>query len=249
MSDVTINYRGSSIATMNASGTKTLLTAGKYCDDDIEVVYVSPGGGGYTAAEFLAGIAPSGDIVENSITTLYGQLGRNTAITSFKSNSITSIGVSDAFHGCTSLLSAEFTAIITNINNYVFQGCSNLQTAKFPYLTGNIMIYAFDGCSSLTLVDGGQTPTIISNAFKNCSALNVIIIRRANITSLQNINAFDGTPFANGGTGGEIYIPEALYNHLGDNSSSDYKAASNWSTLNAYNTITWKKIEGSIYEL
>lgn len=46
MSDVTINYKGSSIATMDASGTKTLLTEGKYCEDDIEVVYVSPGGGG-----------------------------------------------------------------------------------------------------------------------------------------------------------------------------------------------------------
>ena len=46
MADVTINYEGNAIATMSASGTKTLLTAGKYCDDDIEVVYVSPGGGG-----------------------------------------------------------------------------------------------------------------------------------------------------------------------------------------------------------
>lgn len=46
MADVTINYEGNAIATMSASGTKTLLTEGKYCTDDIEVVYVSPGGGG-----------------------------------------------------------------------------------------------------------------------------------------------------------------------------------------------------------
>lgn len=46
MSDVSVNYRGSAIATMDASGTKTLQTEGKYCDDDIEVVYVKPGGGG-----------------------------------------------------------------------------------------------------------------------------------------------------------------------------------------------------------
>lgn len=42
MSDVVINYRGNSIATMDASGTKTLQTEGKYCDDDIEVVYTKP---------------------------------------------------------------------------------------------------------------------------------------------------------------------------------------------------------------
>lgn len=46
MSDITINYKGSAIATMDASGTKTLLTEGKYCEDDLEVVYVKPGGGG-----------------------------------------------------------------------------------------------------------------------------------------------------------------------------------------------------------
>lgn len=46
MSDITINYKGNAIATMDASGTKTLLTDGKYCEDDIEVVYVKPSGGG-----------------------------------------------------------------------------------------------------------------------------------------------------------------------------------------------------------
>lgn len=44
MSDVTIKYKGQSIATMDASGTKTLQTQGKYCEDDIEVVYDKPAG-------------------------------------------------------------------------------------------------------------------------------------------------------------------------------------------------------------
>lgn len=46
MSDITISYKGNSIATMDATGTKTLLTEGKYCEDDIEVAYVKPSGGG-----------------------------------------------------------------------------------------------------------------------------------------------------------------------------------------------------------
>lgn len=45
MSDITISYKGSSIATMDATGTKTLLTEGKYCEDDITVEYVKPSGG------------------------------------------------------------------------------------------------------------------------------------------------------------------------------------------------------------
>lgn len=45
MAEVTINYKDTAIATMDASGTKTLQTQGKYCEDDIEVVYARPSGG------------------------------------------------------------------------------------------------------------------------------------------------------------------------------------------------------------
>ena len=39
MADVEIKYKGASIAALDASGTKTLKTAGKYCEDDITVSY------------------------------------------------------------------------------------------------------------------------------------------------------------------------------------------------------------------
>ena len=42
MSEININYKGSKIAGMDASGTKTLLTSGKYCEADIAVVYTRP---------------------------------------------------------------------------------------------------------------------------------------------------------------------------------------------------------------
>ena len=42
MSDVSIKYKGNEIATMNASGTKTLLTSGKYCEGNISVDYTKP---------------------------------------------------------------------------------------------------------------------------------------------------------------------------------------------------------------
>lgn len=45
MSEIAINYKGSSIATMDASGTKTLLTSGKYCEADIAIVYTRPASG------------------------------------------------------------------------------------------------------------------------------------------------------------------------------------------------------------
>ena len=39
MADVEIKYKGASIAALNASGTKTLKTSAKYCEDDITVSY------------------------------------------------------------------------------------------------------------------------------------------------------------------------------------------------------------------
>lgn len=39
---VTIKYKGSTIASMNADGTKTLKTGGKYCEGDIGVEYAAP---------------------------------------------------------------------------------------------------------------------------------------------------------------------------------------------------------------
>ena len=56
MSDITISYKGADIATMDASGTKTLLTEGKYCEDDITVNYTSPGGGGQTVYTSSTGL-------------------------------------------------------------------------------------------------------------------------------------------------------------------------------------------------
>lgn len=48
MADVTLSYKGSDILELSDSGSATLKTGGKYCEDDIEVEYVKPSGGAYT---------------------------------------------------------------------------------------------------------------------------------------------------------------------------------------------------------
>ena len=42
MADVTLSYKGSTIAELSASGSKTIETAGKYCEADIGLVYARP---------------------------------------------------------------------------------------------------------------------------------------------------------------------------------------------------------------
>ena len=46
MADLTIRFKGQPIVEMTDTGTKTLKTAGKYCEGDITVEYVKPAGGG-----------------------------------------------------------------------------------------------------------------------------------------------------------------------------------------------------------
>ena len=56
MADLTIKFKGQPIAEPTESGTKTLKTAGKYCEGDITVEYAKPaggGGGGGTGTETL----------------------------------------------------------------------------------------------------------------------------------------------------------------------------------------------------
>jgi hypothetical protein len=42
MADVSISYKGNEIASMNATGVKTLLTSALFCEDDITVSYTKP---------------------------------------------------------------------------------------------------------------------------------------------------------------------------------------------------------------
>lgn len=155
-------------------------------------------------------------------------------------------------YGCSALTSFYAPNVITS-EGYNFENCPSLLTLALPSLakTGNSATGTniAKGCTSLTAADIGGAVRIDASAFMNCSSLNVLVLRKSNaLTTLANVNAFSGTPFASGGTGGTIYIPKALYDHLGDNSSSDYKAATNWATIEGYGTITWAKIEDSIYE-
>ncbi len=142
---------------------------------------------------------------------------------------------------------------LTFANRYGFADCPRLEKLALPswamrstYNTDNI----FNGCTALTHIDlGPNTERFGSNlTYRNCP-LQIIVIRTpAAVAIMQNAACFNGTPFASGGAGGTIYIPKALYDHLGDGTALDYKAATNWSTIDGYGTITWAQIEGSIYE-
>ena len=150
-----------------------------------------------------------------------------------------------------SLLETVYLPKVTSTNgNYSIADNAKLTMVVLPAIASAMRMTCYNN-TVMTTADIG--PGITGNGFDHqCfinSSLNLLILRKADTPAkLNNVNAFQGTPFASGGTGGTIYIPKALYDHLGDGTSSDYKAATNWSTVDGYGTITWAQIEGSQYE-
>lgn len=57
MADVTLKYKGATISELSESGSKTIETAGKYCEADILLEYVKSGGGSIASLNILDGVS------------------------------------------------------------------------------------------------------------------------------------------------------------------------------------------------
>lgn len=250
MSDVTIKYKGQSIATMDASGTKTLGTQGKYCEGDIGVEYVKPAGptgtkqisiaengttiedvAAYASAEITVNVQGGGGPTDNEYAT--------GAVPSGSLNISTDIA-SQVFYRRKNVTKVTHTA--GGVEGRAFQEATGLQ---YFIGIGTTYFYAqvFKGCSNLESVDIGNSYThrFETENFGQCSSLTVLVIRRNSVVALQGgINVFVSTPFHSNGTGGTLYVPQALI--------ADYQAATNWSTILGYANNQILPIEGSIYE-
>lgn len=146
-----------------------------------------------------------------------------------------------AFQNCTSLEVVNLPQV-TSIGPSGFRGCRKISSVNLnPSFIGPIQSFAFQNCTSLVSVDLKLVKQIQESAFSGCTNLGVIVLRKNDdICALSNINAFSSTPFASGGTGGTLYVPQALI--------ASYQSASKWSTILGYANNQIKAIEGSIYE-
>ena len=79
---------------------------------------------------------------------------------------------SDAFEGCSALVSVGSTKLLTNIPESAFRYCSNLQNIDLSNCT-SIGSSAFNGCSKIKHLNLNKCAYISSNAFSNCGLENI----------------------------------------------------------------------------
>lgn len=132
MSDVTITYKGSPIATMDASGTKTLTTQGKYCEADIGVEYVKPSSG--TPAIAIVDTPDSHGGVEREITAL---------------------NISDSTLETADQLAQGVTGY--NKNGVKLTGTANVGSIKFPVIRPDAELVQRWSVDHLLVADDGVT--------------------------------------------------------------------------------------------
>lgn len=142
----------------------------------------------------------------------------NTITGAYVNDRVTKVG------GYHFLLAAYLTSVsmsnVTSTGTNSFQQCTSLVDVNLPKL-GRASNYIFYGCSALTKLDLPSAGAIGPMAFSSCSSLTAVIFRKTTaIVNLENANAFNKTPIADGT--GYVYVPAALVD--------TYKTASNWTT-------------------
>ena len=220
----------------------------------------------YTIEDLAEGLQPSGAVDLGDAETV-GQyaLSYRLALTSVTGSNVTNVQASGfAFSGLESVI----LPFVTAVGQYAFQGCRSLKTVHLPRT--NLTHFVFLDTSAVEFLFLPSATGIGMGSFQRCTNLQTVILPAirslntgnvfvgdANLKTIVlgyenvvdcNASMFGQTPFASGGSGGDIYIPKALYDHLGDGSNLDYLHNTRWNTFNSYGTITWHPIEGSEYE-
>lgn len=215
LSQVTVNPIPSSY--VQPSGSLSITDNDTYDVSQYASAVVNVSGGGISKSDFADFLA--GNLVDldfSGVTKLRDYALRNSKISNGYFPDLTSIG-QYVFYNAQITTGAVVLPSLALLPNHALRS------------TG----------ATLTAVDTTAS-TINANCFNGCSAMTKLVLRSPTVATLASTTAFVSTPFDNGGTGGTIYVPNAL--------KSAYQTASNWATLDGYGTVTWKSIEGSAYE-
>lgn len=186
--DITISYKGSTIATMSSSGTKTLETAGTYCEDDIIIDYTKTG---ITVVETLD---PNGGTIVSISGDPVTSLQAKTVIPTSQSQTISADSGYDAIsevlvQGDSNLIGSNIASgvsIFGVVGTFAGSGGTGWETAPeswvealnrktiseaYGSMVTRIRTYAFEQCTSLITVSFPNCSIIEDWAFYTCASL------------------------------------------------------------------------------
>lgn len=222
---------------------------------------VSGGGGGDTAMEDGLVEGTITEYVNNRVTMVCTGAFRNrTHLKGVSMEKCTKVQA-NAFESCEELSSVYFPSLVRietrgfyKCNGIVevtpanfpkleslaqsFNSCEGLKKIVLPLISA--ITNSQQSCTNLEYADYATASKIAASSYSNCTNLATLVLRNNAVVTLSNINAFTGTPFASGGTGGTVYVPKALI--------EQYQQDTNWSTLYAAGTCNFVAIEGSEHE-
>lgn len=212
---------------------------------------ISAGGGGENKPSMIIDEVTSGAYIKsvslNNFERIYSRMFYTDSYsTSYlenvdfsKSEELNKIG-DNSFYGCTNLALTSLPENCSYYGSSAFSGCANIEISSVSDIMEIIPTSMFNGCTKITSLDLRNVRRINTSSFRNTTLSTIILRKSDGICELANVNAFDVTPFASGGTGGTAYVPSALI--------ETYQNATNWSTLYAAGTCNFVAIEGSEYE-
>lgn len=129
-------------------------------------------------------------------------------------------GCNQTFKNCINLTNVDISEVVC-FGGGNFMGCTKLIEVVLPKFNGILYDYVFQDCAALQKVDfGGPAHFDRGNVFKNCTSLEVVVLRSDIVSRLSKIDNFSDSAVSSGT--GYIYVPRALVD--------TYKTATNWST-------------------
>lgn len=169
--------------------------------------------------------------------TIEDTLIQNTPMDEYVNDRVTVVGAYKFFRSSFKKINLPNVTRLYGSNNFNGDDLSTTEEIYLPKLT-TIGNFTAEHNLVLKVLDLGST-TGVHYKFRNCPLLTTLILRKSDAVVAPTATAsLANTPLAPNGTGGYVYVPQALL--------SQYQASQAWADY--ANVIEFRAIEGSIYE-
>lgn len=214
MADVEISYKGNEIATMSATGVKTLLTGDMFCEDDIIVSYTKPSAPAPILQTKSETYTPTTSQQTDSITADVGYDGLDQVDITINAVATGTAGTPTATKGTVSSHSIAVTPSVTNTTGYITGGTINgtaVTVSASELVSGTLSITSsgtkdVTNYASASVASGSATTpatTITANPTISVSSSGLIT---ASVSGSQSVTPSVSAGYVSSGTVGTVTV-------------------------------------------